>query len=234
MLHAGLFLILIWAAVRPSAIGASPAIASTRTKFVFTVGPSGAGGGDHSVAPTRAPRAPGSTRPLNIETPSTITRVDPVPSVAVPSIATQEMDVLPGAATPVDPNADGTGSGPGRGGGRGPGNGPGDGPGSGPGAGDVYESGVGGVSNPMLIHEVKPNFTVDAMRAKIEGKVILDVVVLADGSVDPARMRITHSLDRGLDQQAVMAVRQWRFRPSLRLGKPVASRVIVELDFTLR
>ena len=81
---------------------------------------------------------------------------------------------------------------------------------------------------------MKPNFTVDAMRAKIEGRVVMDVVVLADGSVDPARMRITHSLDRGLDQQAVMAVRQWRFRPSLRFGKPVASRVIVELDFTLR
>ena len=72
------------------------------------------------------------------------------------------------------------------------------------------------------------------MRAKIQGVVIMEVVVLADGSVDPNRIRITRTLDRGLDEQAVIAVRQWRFNPSVRLGHPVASRVIVELAFTLR
>jgi periplasmic protein TonB len=126
--------------------------------------------------------------------------------------------------------AAGDGSGTGGGDGRGPGNGSGDGLG----AGDVYESGSGGVSAPSLIYEVKPNFTVDAMRAKIQGIVLMDVVVLANGSVDPARIRITRSLGPGLDQQALIAVRQWKFRPSRRLGQPVASRVTVELAFTLR
>jgi protein TonB len=138
--------------------------------------------------------------------------------------------VLPGTPMVVDGTTVGKGSGPGGGGGRGPGNGPGDGPGS----GDVYDPGVGGVSDPRLIHEVKPNFTDAAMRAKIQGIVIINVVVLADGSVDPARIRITRSLDPGLDQQAVIAVRQWCFRPSMRMGQPVTSRVTVELTFTLR
>jgi TonB family protein len=147
----------------------------------------------------------------------------------MPAIATHAFDALPGASMPVDGASVGQGSGPGSGVGRGPGSGPADGSGD-----DVYDSGVGGVSEPRLIHEVKPNFTVDAMRAKIQGVVIMDVVVLADGRVDPTRIRITRSLDRGLDREAASAVRQWRFRPSLRLGQPVASRVTVELAFTLR
>jgi protein TonB len=87
---------------------------------------------------------------------------------------------------------------------------------------------------PVLIREVKPAFTAHAMRGKIHGVVILEVVVLADGSVDPDRIRVTRSLDRGLDEQAAIAVRQWRFRPSMRFGQPVASRVTIELAFTLR
>jgi TonB family protein len=60
------------------------------------------------------------------------------------------------------------------------------------------------------------------------------VDVLANGSVDPRRIRITRSLDPGLDREATIAVRQWKFRPSMLLGQPVASRVTVELWFTLR
>jgi periplasmic protein TonB len=143
-------------------------------------------------------------------------------------IATDDVEMLPGAPIPLHGPA-GNGSGPGSGGRRGPGSGPGDGSG----AGDVYDGGVGGISAPRLIHEVKPNFTVDAMRAKIQGVVLMQVVVLANGSVDPARIRIIRSLDPGLDQAATIAVRQWRFRPGMRLGQPVASRVMVELAFTL-
>jgi TonB family protein len=95
-------------------------------------------------------------------------------------------------------------------------------------------AGVGGVSDPKLLFEVKPNYTVDAMRAKIQGVVIMEVDVLANGTVDPRRIRITRSLDPGLDREAAIAVRQWRFRPSTRLGQPVASRVTIELSFMLR
>jgi len=92
------------------------------------------------------------------------------------------------------------------------------------------------VTTPQLLVEVKPQYTVDAMRAKLQGAVELEVVVLVDGSVDPRRIRITRSLDRafGLDEQAIAAVRQWRFRPGTLKGRAVPVRVIIELTFTLR
>jgi TonB family protein len=64
----------------------------------------------------------------------------------------------------------------------------------------------------------------------------MEAVVLADGTIDPNQIKITRSLDStfGLDQQAIIAVKQWRFRPGLYKGQPVPVRVNVELTFTLR
>jgi periplasmic protein TonB len=232
VLHAALFVVLMYVAVQPSQAIPTPPIAATPAKFVYIVrpGPSGSGGGDPLAAAPRIAHARDSApAPVPIIPPQSITNVEP-PPVAVPVIAAQDVDVLPGAPMPVDGTTVGRGSGPGAGAGRGPGMGPGEGPG----ASDVYTAGVGGVSDPTLIHELKPNYTVDAMRAKIQGVVIMEVDVLANGTVDPRRIRITHSLDSGLDREATIAVLQWRFRPSTLLGRPVASRVIVELAFTLR
>ena len=91
-----------------------------------------------------------------------------------------------------------------------------------------------GVSWPRLMREVKPNYTADAMRAQVEGLVELEILVLEDGSV--GNVRIVRSLDSrfGLDQEAINAVRRWRFDPGRRLGKAVATRVGVELSFNLR
>src|SRR5262249_24201227 len=112
--------------------------------------------------------------------------------------------------------------------------------GVGPGEGGGYGGGVyqigNAVSSPTLIHEVKPNYTGDAMRAKLQGVVEMEAVVLPDGSVDPKSLRITRSLDSTfrLDEEAKKAVKQWRFRPGVRQGQPVAVQVLVELTFTLR
>ena len=186
MLHAGLLLALIYVAAQPLRIDAA-AVASRRMTFIYTATPglgASGGGGDHTASAPRPARVRDS-RPLDTVAPPAITNVEPLPAAAVPAIMTQGVDVLPGTPMVVDGTTVGKGSGPGGGGGRGPGNGPGDGPGS----GDVYDPGVGGVSDPRLIHEVKPNFTDAAMRARIQGVVIINVVVLADGSVDPARIR---------------------------------------------
>jgi len=164
-------------------------------------------------------------------TPQSLTNVEPPPVASVPVITAQDVDFLPGAPMPVDGSTAGRGSGPGPGGG---GNGPGLGPGDGPGVGEVHVAGSGGVSNPALIHEVKPNYTADAVRGKVQGIVIMEVTVLANGTVDPGSIRITRSLEPGLDREATIAVRQWRFRPSQLLGRPVSSRVVIELGFTLR
>ncbi|MAM85197.1 MAG: hypothetical protein CL472_11100 [Acidobacteria bacterium] len=72
------------------------------------------------------------------------------------------------------------------------------------------------------------------MRAKVQGSVWIEAVVMPDGSV--GEVRITKSLDRvfGLDQEALRAVRQWRFAPGTRFGQPVPVLVVIELTFTLR
>lgn len=64
----------------------------------------------------------------------------------------------------------------------------------------------------------------------------MEAVVFADGSVDPRRIRTTRSLDSmfGLDEQAMVAVKQWHFPPGTLKGQAVAVRVTAELTFTLR
>jgi protein TonB len=90
------------------------------------------------------------------------------------------------------------------------------------------------VTSPRLLKEIKPVYTAEAMRAKVQGVVQLRAVVLPDGSV--GRVEVLKSLDAvfGLDQEAIKAARQWRFAPGMRLGEPVAVRVVLELSFTLR
>ena len=128
----------------------------------------------------------------------------------------------------------GSGAGAGDGGGSGPGQGDGLGPGQGGGTGGgVYRPG-NGVETPRPIRETKPRYTAEAMRAKVQGAVWLEAVVLPDGSVGD--VRVVRSLDQnfGLDDEAVKAAKQWRFIPGTRFGEPVAVLVTIELTFTLR
>lgn len=126
------------------------------------------------------------------------------------------------------------GAGTGEGGGIGPGSGDGLGPGEGGGTGGgVFRPG-NGVAPPRVLREVRPEYTSEAMRARIQGTVWLDVVVLPDGMVGD--VTVSKSLDTvfGLDSQAVAAARQWLFAPGMRLGEPVAVLVSLELFFNLR
>ncbi len=91
-----------------------------------------------------------------------------------------------------------------------------------------------GVTLPKVTTEVKPKYTPEALQARIEGTVMMTAVVRTDGT--PGDIEITESLDTeyGLDEQAVAALRQWRFEPGLKDGKPVAVRVTVEMTFRLK
>lgn len=91
-----------------------------------------------------------------------------------------------------------------------------------------------GVSLPKVIYEEKPQYTPEAMRAKIDGEVVLEAVVLETGRV--GEVEVTKSLDTtyGLDEEAVKALKQWRFEPGRRDGKPVSVLVTVWMTFTLR
>ena len=168
---------------------------------------------------------------------------DPPPRLDLPAMPIESgLQELVGAVAEVRPVGlltRGPGVGPGADGGRGSGAGRGDGRR----LGDGDRDGVGpdggltpgnGVTWPRLVREVKPNYTPDAMRAQVEGTVHLEILVLADGSV--GRVNITRLLDArfGLDEEAVSAVRRWRFDPGRQLGKAVATRVGVELWFNLR
>lgn len=97
----------------------------------------------------------------------------------------------------------------------------------------VYAPG-NGVSLPVVVKEVHPGYTQAAKDAHIEGTVVVECVVLADGTVGD--VKVARSLDSmfGLDQEAVAATKQWQFKPGTKDGKPVAVRVSIELTFTLK
>jgi protein TonB len=98
---------------------------------------------------------------------------------------------------------------------------------------EVFQAGRE-VTLPTVVSEVKPEYTPEAKRAHIEGGVIMDAVVLANGKV--GNVTVARSLDStfGLDQQAVKAAKQWTFKPGTKDGKPVAVRVQIEMTFTLK
>ena len=87
---------------------------------------------------------------------------------------------------------------------------------------------------PRLLKKIDPQYTADAMRAKVQGMVVLECVVMPDGTI--GKVDIVRSLDStfGLDQEAIKAARQWGFEPGTRFGEPVAVLVTIELVFTLR
>ncbi len=100
-------------------------------------------------------------------------------------------------------------------------------------ANQVYEPGSG-IVMPTVVGEVRAGYTAEAKANRIQGSVLLSIVVQADGTV--GNVEVTRSLDTkyGLDQSAVAAARQWTFKPGTRDGKPVAVRVELEMTFTLR
>lgn len=99
----------------------------------------------------------------------------------------------------------------------------------------IFRPGPGdGVTLPTVVREVKPGYTPEAMERKIQGSVWLETVVLETGDVGD--VVVTRSLDAeyGLDQQAIAATKQWKFKPGMKDGKPVAVWVTIELTFTLK
>ena len=89
-----------------------------------------------------------------------------------------------------------------------------------------------GVKAPVLVREVKPNYTSDAMKRQVQGVVEMSTVVKTDGSVGP--IEITRSLDPDLDEEAMKALRQWQFRPGTKDDQAVNVEVSIEMTFTLR
>ena len=99
--------------------------------------------------------------------------------------------------------------------------------------GTVYRAGDG-VTLPVVTKNVKPAYTKAAMDAGIQGSVLLKAVVQADGDVGD--VQVTRSLDTefGLDEEAIKAAKEWKFKPGSKDGKPVAVEITLEMTFTLK
>ncbi|HUQ86167.1 MAG TPA: energy transducer TonB, partial [Vicinamibacterales bacterium] len=168
-------------------------------------------GGAHAIEPPRPVRAIGSDSISVPATPpqqaSTDSRVEPPEDVsAIPAKplgdATQMLiGAIDSTGTSDGPGDAGAGTSPGANDG-GPGRGPGDGFGTG------AISGGPGVTLPTPIVRATPKYTVDAMRARVQGVAIIECVVLPDGTVGDAR--VMRSLDRrfGLDEEAIAAAKR--------------------------
>ncbi len=231
-------------------VAATENAAPTHLVFLVEPGPGGGGGGGGARAP-RPPsrlREPAKTHELAaVSVPQRAPQPAPAPPEPEPIPAkTIDAPLAPVAAAvdhregvidgPVNatasagPGVDGAGTG--RDGGNGPGRGAGVGDGEGGGfGGGPYRPGSG-IEPPRLLREVKATYTEEARRANIIGDVLMEVVIRADGTVGSAR--VTRGLGFGLDDRAVVAVRQWRFAPAKRQGVPVDVIVEVAMEFNLR
>jgi protein TonB len=119
----------------------------------------------------------------------------------------------------------------GNGSGTGLGNGSGLGPGSGGNTGGGPKRIGGGVSAPVLIYSVEPEFSEEARKAKVAGNVLVNLWVDTNGN--PSHVRVIRGVGMGLDEKARDAVMQYKFRPAMENGKPVLVELNVEVNFQI-
>ena len=164
---------------------------------------------------------------------------EPLPPVEAPVVAvaadtTTSPGVLEQSPAPAPSRGSGEGGGVGSGSGVGLGEGDGSGIGEGSGGGTgggPYRAGSG-IEAPILLKEVKPDYSEEARRRGLEGEVVMEIVVRRDGTVGD--VRVLQGLGFGLDERAISAVRRWRFTAATRRGAPVDVLVEVAMEFRLR
>jgi len=194
----------------------------------------GGGGGQRSRAPVSKGRQPKFAE-LQITPPAAPPMEQakipmPAPALDVQKDLQMEDNNLPNLGIPNSPligNSLGNGAGSGLGSGSGAG--------IGPGVGGNYGGGLrkvgGGVSAPQLVSKVEPEFSEEARHAKFMGTVTVNLIVDAEGR--PQNVHVIRGVGMGLDQKALEAVRQYRFKPALENGRPVPVQVNVEVQFSI-
>jgi TonB family protein len=96
----------------------------------------------------------------------------------------------------------------------------------------AQQANADGTTAPKLIHKVDADYTREARDAGISGDVTLALEIGEDGTVRDVRVK--QSLDKGLDQNAVAAARQWKFEPGKKDGQPVPVEATVVIRFALK
>lgn len=200
----------------------------------------GGGGGAHDLVEASKGHLPTTVAKIEI-TPAQIIRIDrpklgiePAELVKMPdnnNLPNFGMAQSPQIALASQGRGSGSGFGQGSGGGIGSGSGGGVGPGSGGGYGGGLMSVGGGVSAPQVLHSVEPEFTDDARRANYQGSVSIKLIVDSQGN--PQDVRLVSHLGMGLDEKAIEAVRQYRFRPAMYQGHAVSVQILIDVDFHL-
>ena len=88
------------------------------------------------------------------------------------------------------------------------------------------------VISPIVLSRTQPEYSEVARRAGLEGTVLLKAVIAEDGSAK--QIRVTRALGLGLDENAVEAVRMWRFSPGRYQAHPALVEIDLGVDFFLR
>jgi protein TonB len=194
----------------------------------------GGGGGQRGPTPTSKGQLPKFAK-IQITPPKAPPLEQPKVRMPDPTIEVQTNlkmanNTMPNIGMPSSPligNSMGNGSGSGLGSGSGSG--------LGPGSGGNYGGGLrkigGGVSSPVVIYQVEPEFSEEARKAKFMGIVLVTLVVDQNGN--PQNVHLLRGVGMGLDEKAVEAVKQYKFRPARFNGKPVAVQLNVEVNFQI-
>ena len=87
----------------------------------------------------------------------------------------------------------------------------------------------GGVTARQLIHSVKSEFTDAALEAKFQGSVSIQLIVDTQGN--PQDIRVVRHVGMGLEEKAIAAMRQYKFKPAMYQGHPVPVQMVYDVDF---
>ncbi len=88
------------------------------------------------------------------------------------------------------------------------------------------------LSTPVPVEKADPKYPPDMIRQHVQGEVVLYAIIRKDGSVDS--IQVVRGLEPELDRDAIAALAQWKFRPSMRGGVPVDLEVVVHIPFNYR
>jgi protein TonB len=128
-------------------------------------------------------------------------------------------------------NLKGFSMGNGNGSGIGAGNGSGIGPGSGSNTGGGPMHIGGSIRPPTVLYSVEPEFSEEARKAKFSGNV--QVYLWVDEQGNPSHIKVVRGVGMGLDEKAVEAVRQYKFKPAMQNGKPVKVDLYIDVNFQI-
>jgi len=102
-------------------------------------------------------------------------------------------------------------------------------------SGDTGPLRIGGdVLAPSIESRVDPIYPPAARNARLQGEVVLEIVVRKDGTVDASSIKVVKGMGMGLTQAAQDAVKKWRFKPATRHGLPVDVIDRIEVSFIIR